>query len=111
MRTEDRKQAISAWKERAAPVGIYAVRCEATGAVWVGAARDLDAIGNRVLFTLRSGGHPNRSLQDAWRAHGPEGVRIETLEVLDKDTPAISRGRVLKARHAHWCAALGAVRI
>ena len=35
MQREDRKAAISAYKKREAAAGIYAVRCKASGEVWV----------------------------------------------------------------------------
>jgi hypothetical protein len=49
----DRKAAIAAYKERKTAVGIYVVRCEATGEAWVGQALDLEKVPNRIWFTLQ----------------------------------------------------------
>ena len=108
MRIEERKAAISAYKERKAIVGIYRVRCLASGQAWVGHAPDLGTIRNRVWFMLRHGGHRDATLQEAWRSHGEAQFAFDALERCDEDQLAAGRERVLKARRAHWCAELGA---
>lgn len=108
MRNDERKAAIAAYKERKAAVGIYVIRCVATGELWAGHALDLEAIGNRLRFTLRQGGHRHRGLQAAWDSHGETQFAVEEVERLDEDALAPGRERVLKARLAHWSAELGA---
>ncbi len=71
MKTETRKAAIAAYKERKSVAGIYVVRCTASGEVWVGQSPNLDTVQNRVWFTLRVAGNLNRGLQKAWDDHGP----------------------------------------
>jgi hypothetical protein len=108
MKGNDRKAAIAAYKERKSPVGLYAVRCVASGEVWVGQAPNLDTIGNRLWFTLRLGSNPHRGLQNSWRNHGAESFTFEVLERLaDEESPYI-RSAVLKERAAYWRSALGA---
>lgn len=108
MKTEDKKAAIASYKERKFAVGIYVVRCVPTGQQWAGKAMDLGAIWNRLSFTLRQGGNSHRTLQAAWREHGPEGFMFEEVERLDDEALAYVRDRLLKERLAHWCAKLGA---
>lgn len=108
MRIEERKAAISAYKERKAIAGIYRVRCLASGQAWVGHAPDLGTIRNRVWFMLRHGVHRDAPLQAAWIAHGEAQFTFDELELLDEDQLAAGRERVLKACCAHWCAELGA---
>jgi hypothetical protein len=64
MKTEDRKAAVTAYKERKVESGIYAIRCAASGEVWVGSAPNLSTIQNRLWFTLRhrraAGGRDDR---------------------------------------------------
>ncbi|HEY4254314.1 MAG TPA: GIY-YIG nuclease family protein [Roseomonas sp.] len=103
-----RKAAVAAYRERKVASGIYAVRCRPTGQCWVGRAPDLGTIGNRIWFTLRHGAFPYRSLQAAWNTHPAEAFTLEELERLDADALAYGADRALKARQAHWCAALGA---
>ncbi len=76
MRAEDRKAAVSAYKEREVESGIYAVRCEASGEVWVGSAPDLSKIQNRLWFTLRQGTNTHRSLQSTVECAWSGGVQL-----------------------------------
>ncbi|QEL24425.1 GIY-YIG nuclease family protein [Bosea sp. F3-2] len=108
MRSEDRKAATAAYKERKSVAGIYAFRCEASGQIWVGRAPDLATIENRLRFTLRHGSHRQRSLQTAWNAQGSDAFRFEALERLEDEDIAYVLDRVLKERLAHWQAKLNA---
>ncbi|MGV2980876.1 GIY-YIG nuclease family protein [Camelimonas sp. ID_303_24] len=98
----DKKQAIEAWKKRDVDAGIFAVRCAATGEAWVGGWPDVDRVRNRIWFTLGQGSHPNRSLQAAWRAHGPEVFTFEVLERLEPCEESWARDAQLKERAAFW---------
>ncbi|MDR6294243.1 hypothetical protein E9232_006797 [Inquilinus ginsengisoli] len=111
MKGDDRKAAVDAYKERKVAAGIYAVRCEPLGECWVGRAPDLATIQNRLWFTLRQGSNPHRSLQAAWRAHGPEAFSFAVLEQLEDEDIAYVRDRALKDRLAHWAATLRATTI
>lgn len=112
MKTIDRKAAIAAYKERKPAVGIYLIRCRASGQCWIGASPTLDTIRNRHWFTLRHGSFPHPGLQTAWRAHGAESFGFEILEHLAEDEEDASyRGLLLKKRLAHWQAALQATPI
>jgi hypothetical protein len=108
MKCEDRKAAVAAYKERKVAAGVYALRCIPTNQRWVGRAPDLSTVQNRLWFTLRQGGHPHRTLQAAWREHGPEGFAFEEVERLDDEALAYVRDRVLKDRLTYWCTTLGA---
>jgi hypothetical protein len=105
---EDRKAAVAAYKERKSVAGVFAVRCGTAYAVWVGGAPDLDKIQNRLWFQLKMGGCPHRSLQAAWNAHGAGSLTFEVVERLEDEELAFARTAALKARVAHWAAALGA---
>ncbi|MBI1239727.1 MAG: GIY-YIG nuclease family protein [Alphaproteobacteria bacterium] len=104
----DKRAAIAAYKEKKTRAGIYAVRCAASGEVWVGASPTLDAVENRMWFELKMGERSNPSLLAAYQAHGREGLAYEELEVLKPEEDAYLRRAQLKDRAAHWCAALSA---
>ncbi|MCA0204372.1 hypothetical protein [Pararhodobacter sp.] len=101
MNRQDRKAAVSAYREARPQAGIYAVH--AGGLLWIGAAPRLDTVENRLRFVLGQGVHPDAALQAAAAA----GYRFEILERLDPETEALSRPRVLKERFAHWLEATG----
>ena len=106
MKTEDRKAAIAAYKKRNAAAGIFAVRCQASGQVWVGQTLNLDTMQNRIWFSLRLGSHANADLQRAWSAHGEANFAYEPLQQLDDEELAYVRDKLLKEREVHWRATL-----
>jgi hypothetical protein len=110
MKREDRKAAVTAYKERKVVAGIYAVRCVPTGQQWVGRAPDLSTIQNRLWFTLRHGIDTHQTLQASWREHGPDGFIFEEIERLEEKEEMLAyiRERALSERLAHWGAKLEA---
>lgn len=70
MDKQSRREAIRDYKERKVPIGIFSLRCVATGETWVGASRNLDGQKNSSFFSLRLGSHRNSAMQAAWKAHG-----------------------------------------
>jgi hypothetical protein len=102
MKTEDKKAAIAAYKERKSAAGIYMVRCGASGQTWVGQTPNLDTIQNRIWFGLRMGSHSNRDLQAAWSAHGEASFTFEAVERLKDEELAYVRDALLKERATHW---------
>ncbi len=103
-----RKQAIADWKRRDHPTGIYAIRCEVSGEIWVGASRTLDKVENKLWFSCRTGGARPLGLQKAWNAHGAKALQFEEIERLDEDVEPVARDRILVERRDHWRAKLGA---
>jgi hypothetical protein len=111
MGRSERRAAIAAYKERKSIAGIYAIRCAASGEVWVGQTLDLDKVWNRIGFTLRGGASPHRALQAAWKAHGAEAFSFEALERLEDEPLDFARQSTLNQRRALWRAKLGAAAI
>lgn len=108
MNRDEKKAAIAACKKRESVAGIYAVRCAASGEVWVGQTPNLSTIQNRVWFTLRIGKNPRNGLQKAWLDHGPESFTFEVLERLEDEELPYVRNALLKKRMSHWQSELGA---
>jgi len=112
MDRQGRRAAIQGYKERKVPVGIFAVRCVATGQAWVGASRNLEQQPNRIWFSLRLGGCRNPGLQAAYGAHGEAAFAVEVLETIDTESVSpYELANRLKDRDAHWRAQLGAAKI
>ena len=105
---EQKREAISQFKERKTLRGIYAVRCTVDGQSWVGASRNLDATGNSVWFSLRQGGHREASLQAAWNAHGEPAFEYVVLEKLDDEASPLLIPNLLKDAKQRWITQLGA---
>jgi len=112
MSKERRKELLAAYKERKPRPGVFAVRCTATGQVWVQAAQNLDTFQNGVLFPLKIGSHPNKGLQAEWTAHGAEAFVLEEVEALgEEDLSGWELTSKLQARERHWREALGAGKV
>jgi hypothetical protein len=108
MNPDARKLAIADYKKRPSIAGVFAIRCRATGEVWIGHALDLAKIQNRIWFTLRMGDHRNTELQRAWSAHGEANFSLETLERIEDEELAYVRDTLLKERVQHWRTQLNA---
>ena len=104
----DRKEAIRKFKERKPSVGAFAIRCTETGRVWVGTSRNLDATNNGLRFSLRIGGHMDKSLQAEWNAHGESAFQYEILEKLPDDVHPMAVADLLKTAGKRWVARLQA---
>jgi hypothetical protein len=111
MDKSERKAAVSAYKERKAVAGVYAIRCAMTGEEWIGSAPDLSTIWTRRMFALRQGVEMNKALQSAWNLHGSESFGFRVLEEIDLDELPYGRERALKERIAHWREVLGAAAV
>jgi hypothetical protein len=105
---EQKKEAISQFKERKALLGVYVVRCTASGQAWVGASRNLDATRNGIWFSLRQRAHREISLQEAWDAHGEPAFEYQALEKLDEDTSPLLIPNLLKEAKQRWMTQLDA---
>ena len=103
-----RKEAIKEYKARKVPRGVFAVRCTATGQIWVDSSPNLDAAPNGLWFGLRSGLHRNKALQAEWNAHGEPVFQYEVLEKLDEDVHPMSVTDLLKEKKRQWAAKFGA---
>ena len=73
----DKRAARREYKLKKTPKGIFAVRCKATGEVWVGASTHLDSQVNQIWWGL----HRNKPMQAAWNAHGEDAFAYEVLEL------------------------------
>ena len=80
-----RKELTQGYKERPRALGVYAVRCSASGEAWVSASKTLDKQENSLWFSLDLGSHPNKALQAAYRAHGRAAFSYEPLERFDPE--------------------------
>ncbi|KRB49548.1 hypothetical protein ASE02_17220 [Phenylobacterium sp. Root700] len=110
MDKQSRREAIREYKDRKTPIGIFSLRCTATGQTWVGASRNLDGQRNSSFFSLRQGSHRNQGMQAAWKANGgEEGFEFSVVELLENDELGpLGRGSWLKERERYWLEALGA---
>ena len=103
-----RKEAIQKFKERKVALGVFAVRCTASGRVWVDSSRNLDAARNGNWFGLRNGSHRDKLLQQEWNSYGENAFQYEVLEKLEDDVHPLAVAARLKEMRSRWIAQLAA---
>jgi hypothetical protein len=103
-----RRQIADEFKERKVPRGIFAVRCSATGAAWIGSSPNLDAARNSLWFQLHAGHYRNALLQQAWLQHGESAFALDVLEQFDDEIPALLLNDLYTTKRKEWAATLGA---
>src|SRR4051812_15961381 len=106
MTTIDRKAVTAAYNERKRLAGIYAVRCAATGEMWIGESRHVDSHRNGLWFSLKNGSYPIRTLQAAWKQYGEQQFDFEVLEHLTDDLTPYLQQKALRERLDFWPATL-----
>lgn len=112
MSRERRKELLAAYRERRPRPGVFAVRCAATGQIWVQATPNLDNCRNGVWFPLKLGSHPNKALQAEWTAHGADAFAFEEVEALEgDDLSGWELTSKLKSRERHWREAMNATAV
>jgi hypothetical protein len=99
---QSRREAIKEYKTKKALKGVFAVRCTATGRVWVDSSPNLDAARNGLWFFLRHGNHHDQSLQAEWNTHGEQAFQYEVIEKLDDDLSPMGVKDLLKEKKRHW---------
>jgi hypothetical protein len=104
----DKRAARKEFKSKKIPKGIFAVRCTASGEVWVGASTHLDSERNSLWYRLRNGLHQNKPLQAAWTLYGEPAFEYKALETLDDDIAPLLLKDALSERQKHWTGELHA---
>lgn len=74
--------------------GIYVIKCEKNGKIYVGSSVNLRERWNQHRRTLKSNSHSNKYLQRAWNKYGEKSFKYHVLEICDKDR--------LNEREQHW---------
>jgi hypothetical protein len=104
----NRREAKKEFRERKTPKGIFAIRCAASGQVWVGRSRHLNTAQNGIWFALRTGAHLHKGLQAAWNAHGEAAFAYEIAEEFDEDLSPLLLNDMFREREKHWAKEWGA---
>jgi hypothetical protein len=103
-----RKNLARQYRETPRPMGVYRVRCAATGREILGASRDLPSALNRQRAQLSLGSHPDKDLQADWEAHGAGAFTFEVLDTLaPRDDPGYDPSADLEELAGMWRARPG----
>ena len=85
MDREKRRELMESYKSRHPEMGVVAIRCTATGDVFVGASKDTKADINSNRFKLESGSHRNTALRKLWEQYGAGSFEFYVSDTLEYD--------------------------
>lgn len=76
----DRKTLIREYKERPKPAGVFQVKNNANGKVFLASSLNVEGSLNKQEFLLASGAHKNKALQEDWKKFGRDQFEFTILE-------------------------------
>lgn len=82
---EKRKQLVSEYQERERTMGIYQIKNEANGRLFIGGSTNLEGLWNKEKFVLDLGSHMNKELQREWKQFGADRFSFLVLETVKFD--------------------------
>ena len=103
-----RRQIADEFKQCKVPRGIFAVRCSATGEVWVGSSPNLASARNSLWFQLGTGQYRNQPLQQAWQQHGEGAFTLDVLELFQDEVSPLLLNDLFTAKKKEWAQSLQA---
>jgi group I intron endonuclease len=84
----DKKELIKQYKQTIQPMGIYQVKNNKNGRIFIGSAKDLRGRINSNRFQLKTGAHFNKELQNDFNETGEQGFSFEVLDYLKPNEDA-----------------------
>src|SRR2546430_8887144 len=81
---QDKKQLKKNYQQSPRPMGVFLIRNNLYDKVFLGSGLDVHGTMNRHKFQLKTGIHPNKSLQADWNQLGRNGF---AFEIVDELTP------------------------
>lgn len=79
---DKRKELTRQYKETKLPMGIYQVKNNANGKIFIGYSTNLEGTINRIKFELKMGNYRNPPLQKDWNEYGESQFSFETIDSL-----------------------------
>jgi hypothetical protein len=99
----DRKKLKEEYKSRVLDKGVFAVKNNKNGKVFLGSSLNLHGILGRNRFLLNTGSHKNEPLQKDWKAFGEGAFSFEILETLEiKEDAGYDYDEDLKILEMMW---------
>lgn len=99
---EERNLAKQKYKMMTLPLGVYQIKNNANGKLYIQSGKDPKSKLNRERFQLKWGGHPNRQLQKDWQEYGAENFTFEILELVEPQENGEYSKEALQELEAKW---------
>jgi len=78
----DQKTLIREYKERPKPAGVFQVKNNANGKIYLASSLNVEGSLNKQEFMLSSGAHRNKALQADWKKFGRYQFTFEILQIV-----------------------------
>jgi len=99
----DRKKLKEEYKLQVQPKGLFAIRNEANGKVFLGSSLNLKSKFDRIKLMLNMGSYMNIELQEDWKKYGEMAFTYEVLETLEiKEDPNYNYNDDLEILEMLW---------
>ena len=76
----NKKEIKQNYKQSVRPMGVYAVKNNANGKIFLGSSKNIPGRINRFKFELKTGSNLNRTLLDDYKKYGEDNFSFEVLE-------------------------------
>ncbi|MEI5909657.1 GIY-YIG nuclease family protein [Bacillus spongiae] len=87
---DDRKYQKQHYKQTHTEMGVYQIKNQQNGKIFMGSSMDLRGIFNRHKFELKFNNHKNRALQNDWNKHGHEMFSFDVLEKIKPEEEIVT---------------------
>jgi hypothetical protein len=77
---QTRKEIAKTYVQTYRPMGVYQIKNKVNGKLFIGSSLDLNGAWNKCNFFLRMGGHPNKELEQDWKAFGGDAFSFEIID-------------------------------
>lgn len=103
MNTPSRKELKREYKEKPRIAGVFQIKNNTTGKVFLGSSLNIDGPLNAHKFMLSSGSHRNTALQKDYKTYGETAFSFEVLATVDiKDEPGFNLENELEILEDLW---------
>ncbi|MEW6183556.1 MAG: GIY-YIG nuclease family protein [Bacillota bacterium] len=102
-----RKELKSAYKQTPLPMGVYRIKNNVNGKIFVAAGMNLPGSLNSNRFQLNLRCHRNKALQEDWDRHGAGAFTFDVVETLEPEQiPENNRQDAVAALEEKWLQSL-----
>jgi hypothetical protein len=99
----DKKKLKEEYKSKVPDKGVFAVKNNKNGKVFLGSSLNLHGVLNKNKFVLNMSSHKNENLQKDWKTFGEEAFSFEILETLEiKDDAGYDYDEDLEILEMMW---------
>jgi hypothetical protein len=98
-----RKELKLAYKQTALPMGVYQIKNNTNGRIFIGSSSNLPGIFNRHRFQLNAKTHSNKELQEDWDICHSHAFTFDILEMIkSEEIPQDDWSKAIAALEDRW---------